>query len=56
MKRIYKDKEIICVKGYDHTFIWLASEQEYFEKMKFNTPKRCGKHAYERRKYFNERK
>lgn len=47
-----KDKEITCIEKDCGTFIWTVSDQEFYKSKGYGQPKRCHKHAQERRAYF----
>jgi hypothetical protein len=49
----YEDKELTCVEGNDHTFTWTAKDQAFYAEKGFSAPKRCKRHAQERRAFFD---
>lgn len=49
----YQDKEITCVDGNDHTFLWKAKDQAFYAEKGFTPPKRCREHAQARRAFFD---
>lgn len=48
------DIELECVHC-KNLFIWTASEQEFYKKMKFPSPKRCARCRRTKKEYFNNR-
>ncbi len=36
----FSDQQLKCVQCHSE-FLWAASEQEFFQRMKFTPPKRC---------------
>jgi len=50
----YQDREITCVDGNDHTFIWAAKDQAFYAEKGFTPPKRCKEHAQARRAFFDQ--